>query len=192
MHRQVSVLLVVLSGFFPVLAPADLSAQDVKDGPKDAGRGAFFKKSDIDFWGTGAKKKQADAATRKKTVGGFDKDLYETVFAEPVQMPDGRYAVYVPPRAVLEFLENPTKESARGYLDWQSTRSRKIATALELLEAVKREELDAGIEKESGGTDEKTDRRAQDKSRTRSTRETALSEKKTKTQIRLTYFRQTG
>jgi hypothetical protein len=123
----------------------------------DGERSSFFKKSEIDFWRT-----DREPPSRENP--------HESIFAEPVRMPDGRYAIYVPPRQVLEFLENPTRESARGYLDWQNARSRKIATGLELIETLKREELRGDPEVQP----------------------VAASEEKKKGDIRLTYFRQAG
>ena len=64
--------------------------------------------------------------------------IRESIWAEPIKLPDGRYSLYVPPGPVLEFLENPTKKTARAYLAWQEERTRKMKKAIRLLEVVKR------------------------------------------------------
>lgn len=57
----------------------------------------------------------------------------ESLWAEPIRLPDGRMTTYVPPRQVLSFLENPTEEAALAYLAWQKERMSKIARASEIL-----------------------------------------------------------
>jgi hypothetical protein len=106
--------------FLCLLAPSfELGAQD---------EARFFKDPDVDFWGGKPKK--------AKTKGPDPKGQVETLFAEPSQLPDGRVVVHTPPQAVLRFLEEPTKENARGYLEWQRERIKRLRLALEKLSEV--------------------------------------------------------
>lgn len=84
----------------------------------------------VDFWRSGLSKerRRAEAGPEGKEI------LRESIWAEPAKLPDGRTAIYVPPKAVLDFLENPTVESLKGYLEWKRARAEKLAKALRLLE----------------------------------------------------------
>ena len=53
----------------------------------------------------------------------------EQLWAEPVTGADGQARVYVPPRAVREFLDNPTAENARAYLQWNRERISRVERA---------------------------------------------------------------
>lgn len=85
----------------------------------------------VDFWGAGER-------APKVRKGRPSPDI--TVWAEPIRMPDGRFAVYVPAPQVLRFLDDPTPESARGYLEWQKERITKLRRAMEVLEATAAED----------------------------------------------------
>ena len=45
----------------------------------------------------------------------------------------------MPPKAVLEFMEDPSKESGRKYLAWQAKRMKKLKAAIEILRTLKEE-----------------------------------------------------
>jgi thiol-disulfide isomerase/thioredoxin len=66
--------------------------------------------------------------------------LIQSLWAEPSASPDGRGQVYVPPRAVREFLESPTPDRAEAYLAWNRERLRAIGRAAEVLASVAAEE----------------------------------------------------
>jgi len=70
-----------------------------------------------------------------------DTQIEENIFAEPVIGPDGKIRVYVPPKVVLDFLNNPTPENAKEYLKWNKERISKIAKAQMVLEEVAKEEI---------------------------------------------------
>jgi len=80
--------------------------------------------------------------------------------AEPIRMPDGRFSVFLPALQVLRFLDDPTPETAKGYLEWQKERITKLRTAMEVLEATRTTEdakdsvvaSDAGIKGRSEET----------------------------------------
>ncbi len=87
----------------------------------------FFEKDGVAFWEEPAKK---TAASSPET---------ETIWAEPMRMPDGRMTIYVPPKAVLAFLDRPTRDTAKAYLAWQTERTAKLRAAIELLRDVRAE-----------------------------------------------------
>lgn len=96
------------------------------------GAGAFFREAAVDFWGDRKSAEAARAASEAMTST-------ETLWAEPMKLPDGRTTIYVPPKAVLGFLENPTRENATAYLAWQEARMKKLKAALALLRDIKAE-----------------------------------------------------
>lgn len=94
-------------------------------------RQGFFDRKAVDFWGDGGSPRTSLLQPAPTPT--------ESIWAEPIRLPDGRYATYVPPRAVLEFLENPSRENARKYLDWQAARMERIRKAAALLSELARE-----------------------------------------------------
>lgn len=67
-----------------------------------------------------------------------------SIWAEPVQGPDGRMQVYVPPKPVREFLEEPTPERAAAYIQWNQQRLTAIERATGVLRAAAAAEAGAG------------------------------------------------
>jgi hypothetical protein len=104
----------------------DGAPPDPKDPPGTERR--FFQRT-IDFWKTGPRKEALPPGTESAL-----ERTRETIWAEPIRQPDGRTSIYVPPKAVLDFLENPTPENLKGYLDWKRARAEKLRRAMELLE----------------------------------------------------------
>ncbi len=159
---------------------------------------------DIDFWRNGSPESgvQSPKSSRRKSATPkpeSDAALQESIFAEPVRMPDGRFAIYVPPRPVLAFLEQPTRENARGYLAWQEERSSRMAAALALLEQLKLEEATDDSSRESNAKGPKS-KVVEDRLQLASNATSSPSLPKTglpksgighrESGIRLTYFRQ--
>jgi thiol-disulfide isomerase/thioredoxin len=68
--------------------------------------------------------------------GEVDSSRTESLWAEPSSGPQAAGPMYVPPKAVREFLEAPTAERARAYLAWNQARLRAIAQATEVLRLV--------------------------------------------------------
>jgi len=132
----------------PALVLVLLAAQATVPGAEDgaASETRFFPRT-IDFWKSGprAPAPRADAAPGPAM-------LRESIWAEPVRQPDGRFAITVPPKPVLDFLEDPTPESLKGYLDWKRARAQKLKKALELLGEVQ-VRAESGREKESPPAD---------------------------------------
>jgi hypothetical protein len=96
-------------------------------GEQEPAAGGFFKRNEVAFW-EATKPKPKDAGNT------------ESLWAEPMRLPDGRMTVYVPPKPVLDFLDHPTRESARQYLAWQTERMKKLKVAVELLAEVRAQE----------------------------------------------------
>jgi hypothetical protein len=109
------------------LIVALLVAPSIAEAKQDAqARQGFFSQKAVSFW-----REETPARTAATSPG-------ESIWAEPIRLPDGRFSTYVPPRQVLEFLENPTRENARKYLDWQSERMEKIRKAATILSELQR------------------------------------------------------
>ncbi len=106
-----------------------LDAQDVTP-PAKSGSKRFFKDDSVDFFGDKARR----VAESKERASN------ESIWAEPVRQSDGSVSVYVPPRQVLEFLENPSEENARKYLQWKHERMVKLQAAMEALKKAAAEE----------------------------------------------------
>jgi len=107
------------------VCPRIALAQDAPDADGRRDR-AVLTVGRVNYWGT----PKATQQTHEQRAA------VESVWVEPIRTPDGRYAPYVPPPQVLQFLEDPTPETARTYLRWQSERISKLRRAMELLEAI--------------------------------------------------------
>ena len=133
---QVATLLV--SAAAVLVSGTGVLAQD-ETGPEKlsvtSDKGWFFNDT-IDFWKNGNSRSETEAGSQE-----LPKSYRESIWAEPIRMPDGRYAIYVPPRAVLEFLEDPTPARLKAYLAWKKERSEKLRKALALLGEHRRQVL---------------------------------------------------
>jgi glutaredoxin len=97
--------------------------------------GGFFKTSEVDFWGEKA------ASAKKKAAE--EKPEKESIWAEPIKSPDGRTQVYLPPKAVLQFLEAPSRETAKEYVAWQEERMKRLKAAMVILRELQEERASA-------------------------------------------------
>jgi len=91
----------------------------------------FFKASEVDFWG--------EKAGQAKKKAAEEKTSQESIWAEPIKLPDGRTQVYLPPKAVLQFLDSPSKDTAREYVAWQEERMKRLKAAMEILKQLQDE-----------------------------------------------------
>jgi hypothetical protein len=105
-----------------VAAVLQAPPREEKPAPSPAG---FFRNSAVDFWG--------DKAAAAKRKAAEPKSLQESIWAEPIKLPDGRTSIYLPPKPVLQFLEAPTRETAKEYVAWQEERMKRLKAAMELL-----------------------------------------------------------
>ena len=123
MH-QVTTLIILLS-----LASLDAAAQEEKPPPAK-----FFSVKRVDFWKDGKEVTKGEDLRRP-----VDGTTAVSIWAEPIRLPDGRFVTYVPPKAVLDFLEEPSKENARKYLEWQKLRIDKMRKAAKVLSEIQAE-----------------------------------------------------
>lgn len=107
-----------------VLAIAALQAPPKEEKP-EARPAGFFRNADVDFWG--------EKAALAKKKASEEKPVQESIWAEPTKLPDGRTSIYLPPKAVLQFLDSPTRERALEYVAWQGERMKRLKAAMEIL-----------------------------------------------------------
>lgn len=113
-----------------LLALLVLQAPPKEEKPAPSGA-AFFRTSEVDFWG--------DKATAAKKKAAEEKPVQESIWAEPIKLPDGRTQVYLPPKAVLQFVDAPTRETAKEYVAWQEERMKRLKVAMQLLQELQEE-----------------------------------------------------
>lgn len=91
----------------------------------------------IDYWRSGGSAKPAPKLEREPHSISGRVEFRENVWAQPIKTPDGSWVVYVPPPAVLDFLESPTEESAKAYLTWKNQQAERLKQAMALLARVR-------------------------------------------------------
>ena len=93
----------------------------------------------IDFFGKEKKKISSDTPVLQKRTKPEKKeekklDVNDRDFwTEVTKTPDGTLTYYKPPKAVLDFVTNPTEENAREYLLWNKKKMERIAEAQKVL-----------------------------------------------------------
>ena len=60
-------------------------------------------------------------------------ETIEDEWAEPIVSPSGKVSIYLPPKKVRDFLDNPNPENAKGYLEWNLKRINKLTLSQRLL-----------------------------------------------------------
>ena len=106
---------------------------------------------EVKFFEDPGKKAPAVKGKEGNSVSGTTQT--ESMWTEPIASPTGQIFYYTPPKAVLEFVENPTKENARAYLDWNKKRLTAYAKAQAVMEEVMKEE---GVAKKNTKTQSRT------------------------------------
>ena len=99
---------------------------------RSVARSPFFKARWVDFWGDRNVKTKSEAKPNPNAPE-------ESIWAEPVPLPDGRYAVRLPRKEVLQFLENPTLATGRMYVAWQSEKMKRMKAATSILRQLRLE-----------------------------------------------------
>jgi len=119
----------------------------------------------IDYWGDGPtlRRKTSRMKESDETHAPSVPETRTSLWAEPTRMSDGRTAIYVPPKAVLEFLDNPTRENARAYVAWQEERMRRLKSASALLEELKAERKETKSERHAPRDGKDLEKRETDK-----------------------------
>ena len=75
-------------------------------------------------------------------------EVIQEEWAEPIISPSGKVTIYVPPKEVRDFLDNPKPENAKAYLQWNLRRIKKFILAQELL---RKEAKELEVMKETKG-----------------------------------------
>jgi len=88
----------------------------------------IFQYERIDFFGRKELQEEPHPAETNQSP-----EIITDEWAEPVISPSGRVSIYVPPKEVRDFLEEPNPENARAYLTWNLKRIKKFILAQELL-----------------------------------------------------------
>ncbi len=68
------------------------------------------------------------------------------LWSEPMIGPDGKVSVYTPPTEVKTFLDNPTEESGKAYLEWSIKRINKLKKAETILKKLSQDLLNNKFE----------------------------------------------
>ena len=104
---------------------------------------SIFQYKRIDFF--------QEIETRKEPVLTEINDSSEVIqeeWAEPIISPSGKVTIYVPPKEVRDFLENPEPQNAKAYLAWNLRRIKKFILAQGLL---RKEAKELEVMKETKG-----------------------------------------
>lgn len=94
--------------------------------------------SEIDYFNMkGLKKpdKREIQASVDKSEPPIDQDLW----VEPAVSADGKVSYYKPPKVVVDFLNNPTTENGKAYLEWNQQKLAKIQKAQTVLQELAQE-----------------------------------------------------
>ncbi len=88
----------------------------------------LFQYKRIDFF------KNADTqANARQTADNETPEIVVDEWAEPIINPSGGISIYLPPKEVRDFLDNPDSQNAKAYLEWNSRRIKKFIAAQEAL-----------------------------------------------------------
>lgn len=88
----------------------------------------IFQYERIDFFGRKELQEELHPAETNQSP-----EIITDEWTEPIISPSGRVSIYVPPKEVRDFLEEPNPENARAYLTWNLKRIKKFILAQELL-----------------------------------------------------------
>jgi hypothetical protein len=85
-------------------------------------------------------------AEARQSVSKETPEIIVDEWAEPIISSSGKISIYLPPKEVRNFLENPDSQNAKAYLQWNSKRINKFIAAQE---ALKKETEEMEIMKET-------------------------------------------
>ncbi len=127
-----------LAGLFLVPIRAAYAQEAGSDRPAKAeGTVQARLSAPIDYWGKGPPAAKPKAEILAPEVGPAKIQVRETVWAQPIRTPDGSWMLYVPPKPVLDFLEDPSEGTAKAYLAWKTEQAEKMVRAMAILARVK-------------------------------------------------------
>ena len=125
-----------------ILAPGHAGAQERQDESPRNDSARFFRKP-VDLWNAGLAIVQLPSSPGAEEALPSRVAIRGNVWAQPIRTPDGSWMIYVPPKHVLDFLENPSEGTAKAYLDWKREQTEKLRKAMELLTRIKGSEAPA-------------------------------------------------
>ena len=89
----------------------------------------LFQYDRIDFF----ERKEAQIKTTVPQEADSHPKTIESEWAEPITSPSGKVSIYLPPKEVRDFLDDPNPENAKGYLEWNLKRINKLTLSQRLL-----------------------------------------------------------
>ena len=89
--------------------------------------------SEIDYFNMKGLKK-TDKREIHATVDKNDEPIDQDLWIEPAISADGKVSYYKPPQVVVDFLDDPTKENGKAYIEWNKAKLAKITKAQEVLQ----------------------------------------------------------
>lgn len=89
--------------------------------------------SEIDYFNMKGLKK-TDKREIHATVDKNDAPINQDLWIEPAISADGKVSYYRPPQVVVDFLDDPTKENGRAYIEWNQQKLAKITKAQAVLQ----------------------------------------------------------
>lgn len=104
-----------------------------------------FDLSPVNFWEEKKVRNETGMPLQVQAVKTEDQNTVttpENLWTEPMVTPDGKISIYTPPIEVKNFLDNPTEETGKVYLDWSMKRLDKITRAGEILQTLTQQLMD--------------------------------------------------
>ena len=89
--------------------------------------------TEIDYFNMKGLKK-IDKRAIKATVDKSEAPISQDLWIEPAISADGKVSYYRPPQVVVDFLDDPTKENGKAYIEWNQQKLAKITKAQEVLQ----------------------------------------------------------
>ncbi len=78
--------------------------------------------------------KKTDKREIHATVDKSEAPISQDLWIEPAISADGKVSYYRPPQVVVDFLDDPTKENGKAYIEWNQEKLAKITKAQEVLQ----------------------------------------------------------
>ena len=89
--------------------------------------------TEIDYFNMKGLKK-TDKRAIQATVDKSEAPISQDLWIEPAISADGKVSYYRPPQVVVDFLDDPTKENGKAYIEWNQQKLAKITKAQEVLQ----------------------------------------------------------
>ena len=89
--------------------------------------------TEIDYFNMKGLKK-TDKRKIQATVDKSEAPISQDLWIEPAISADGKVSYYRPPQVVVDFLDDPTKENGKAYIEWNQQKLAKITKAQGVLQ----------------------------------------------------------